>query len=161
MKISRSESRRADAVYERVSSQSGGRPTLEVIRLEMEASVPAADLAVLQDQYFWALTQGADERALKRGRSAQIGLFSGQPDALDGYVALGGNDRVKRRMMENADWVTHLQLMHDHMQDVNRRYLTEQSDHSKLLPYLAQGMTTETALDSWHRDHPQAASAAP
>lgn len=161
MKIPRGETRRADAVYEAVAARNGGRSELDDVRAEMEATIAAADLAVLQDQYFWALTHGADERALRRGRSAQISLFSGQVEALDGYVALGGTARVKRRVMLNEDWVTHIQLMHDNVQDVSRRYQTELSDHSRLLPYLSRGMDTEQAMDAWRRDHPRAAGGLP
>lgn len=162
MKISRKDSQRADAAYEAIATRNAGRvPDLVLVRDEIEATIPAAAIDVLQDEYYWQLTQGADNRALKRGRSSQLGLFSGDPEALDGYVALGDQARVKKRFMVNADWVTHLQLMNENVQDVTHRYLTEQGDHSKLQPYLAQGMTTEEALEAWLRAHPQPASATP
>jgi len=161
MRADRTDTKRADEAYERVARRSAGRlDDLSAVRVEIEQSIPAADVARLQDAYFWQLTRGADERALHRGRSQQIGLFSGQADALDGYVALGDTARVKRRFMVNADWVAHLQLMQDNVQDVNRRYLTEQSDHAKLLPYLAQGMTTEEALAAYRRAQPKPSSGA-
>lgn len=162
MKTSRKDSQSADAAYEAIAARNAGRvPDLVLVRDEIVATMPVAAISVLQDEYYWQLTRGADERALKRGRSPQLGLFSGVPEALDGFVSLGDQARVKKRYMLNADWVTHLQLMNGNVQDVNLRYLTEQADHSKLLPYLAQGMTTEDALAAWRRAHPQASSGTP
>lgn len=162
MRIGRKQSQQADEVYESIGAAGGGRVgDLADVRSAMEQKIPAADLTALLDEYYWQLTRAADERALRRGRSPQLGLFTGQPESLDGYVALGDVARVKKRYMVNADWVTHLQLMNDNVQEVSHRYLLEQADHAKLLPYLAAGLTTEKALEEYWRAHPQPAAATP
>jgi hypothetical protein len=54
--------------------------------------------------------QRADERLRRRAASHQMELLSGEPEAYDGWWALGGRARVRVRKAVGSDWATHLAI---------------------------------------------------
>lgn len=155
MRVSSAHRKIADAAYEAVAARSSGRiDDFGDVRAEIKRTLPSVDTALLVEQYVDQLASGADERALERGRSPQLGLFTGDPVALDGFFPTGDGKRVKVRLAAAADWVVLIQLKGDNVQAVSHEYQEWIVAHSRLLPWLSQGMTTEKALEAYRRANP-------
>ena len=150
MRVSAAHRKLADDAYEAVAARSQGRiDALDAVASTLKKALPAVDTALLVEQYVAQLVAGADERALARGRSPQIGLFDGTPVALDGFFATGDGKRVKVRAATAADWVTLLQLKGDNLAAVQHEHAEWLTAYGRLLPWLSQGLTTEQALAAY------------
>lgn len=159
MRVSSAHRKIADAAYEAVATRNSGRiDDFEDVRSEIKRTLPAVDTAMLVEQYVDQLASGADDRALERGRSPQLGLFTGTPVALEGFFPTGDGKRVKVGRAYAQDWVVLIQLKGDNVQAVSHEYQEWIVAHSRLLPWLSQGMTTEKALEEYRRANPQAAA---
>lgn len=142
-----------DQVYESVAGQNNGRiasldDVIAAVILDPASSVER------EAAYIIGLVETVDKRKVERGHSAQLNLFSGQPDALDGYLALGDGRRVQVRHAMAVDWADTLGLRAENLANVAKAYHTVVAQHAKIAPYLAQGMATDAAVLAYMRDHP-------
>lgn len=156
MRMSRQDIQKADDAYEAVAARNAGRiDSLDDVVSEIGSAFPVADVDMLKQRWYRELAAAADRRALEKADNGQLSLFDGNAEALEGFFALGDSQRVKVKVALNADWVANLQIKSENAGRIMQRYLEAQAEHSRLQPYLAQGMTTEVALRAYLQDHPQ------
>lgn len=147
----------ADTAYESVADANNGQiPSIDEVADAI--TLPLDDADERERRFRLTLARGADKRKLAQGRSAQLNLFSGDPEALDGFMALGDGRRVRVRNAMGVDWIANLDLQHQNVEDVMNTYHASMRQHALIAPYLAQGLTTEDAVRAYVRDHHTKAS---
>jgi len=149
--------RLADAAYEQVAQAAQGW----IYSLEDVARaivLPLDDVEARDWRFKLQLAKSADQRQIRKGHSAQRDLFSGDPEALDGYLPQGDGRRVQIRVAGNVEWLATIKLQSDNVQEVTTALHETLGQYAMIAPYLAQGMVTPEAVQAYLRDHQHKAS---
>jgi len=150
-----------DAIQE-LRDEQGGRINggVEAVYERARQKRGPADVEALADQALWGQVRAADDVLKHQAKSSQASLFTGDPEAIDGWFAGGDGGRVFVADANFDDWLARMSLQQDHVAEASAALSRTIADFHRLSPYLReQRMTTKQAVAAWQRDHPDAVSA--